>query len=124
LMSTVVPYPTLFRSDCGSGIGRADHIEARGDRAIGAAFVFAGVMRRQDQPVTGPPLARTLETVPEQFRPGVGLAREVGPADRLYEQEIAGKGQAVVCEERDAAEGVPGHVRRAQRGAPKRDRVP
>src|SRR5947208_1270405 len=111
---------------CGPGrgrVGRADHVEAGGYGPIGAPLVLAGVVRREDQQIPRPRFARTLQTLPEKFRPGVGTACQVRPADRLYEQEIAGKGKAVVREQRDAAEGVARHVYRSQCGAAERDGV-
>ena len=81
-------------------------------------------MRGQDEEVPGPRFPRTLQAVPEQLRPGFGVPREIGPADRLDEQEIAREREAVVGEQRVAAERVTRHVSGAQRGPSEGDRIP
>src|SRR4029077_12931957 len=108
----------------GSGICGGDHIEARGDGTVGPSLPPAGVVSGQDEEVPGPRFPRTLQAVPEQLSPGFGVPREIGPADRLDEQEIARERAAVVGEQREAAERVTRHVSGAQRRPSEGDRVP
>src|SRR5258706_124631 len=78
----VVRYPLqkhLLILDRGGGIGSADHVEARGNGAVGTPLGLAGVVGWQHQKIAGPRLPHTLQALPEQLGPRRGLPREIGP---------------------------------------------
>src|SRR4029077_15955825 len=85
-------------------IGRRDDVEACADTPVRSAFALARVVCREHHEVSWPLGPHALQALPQARRPGITLATEVGPTNRLDEQEVTGERQRFVGDEREAPE--------------------